>query len=346
MKINKKFLQVIAAFQILFFHLWAPLTSTQIEQFILKTAYVGVDMFFFLSAYSLAGREIDYVPFLKDRVLKMYAKFAFFVLIMALFTKSYGVIRAVKSLTLIEFFQKGGGAFLWFIPAILIFYMLYPLFLKWNSRLKVLWVLLIWIALSVISEYAFSYTAVFIFTNRIPVILTGYLFKTYCNEKLDEANNNDIACDEQRNTAKRNNTSSYVECEIDKHSGTNIQFLRRSWIVLILIGTLLLYMYGFKVRLNFPIKDMFYVLAIPTVLGLAILSGHIKKSALIDALGSLTLELYAVQMIFGQKILISFYNLFEKNALLTNLAVTFVMFLMAFVLSKLTGVIDKKRAIV
>ena len=112
MTINKKFLQVIAAFQILFFHLWAPLTSTQIEQFILKTAYVGVDMFFFLSAYSLAGREIDYVPFLKDRVLKLYAKFAFFTLIMALFSKSFGVIRVVKSLTLIEFFQKGGGAFL------------------------------------------------------------------------------------------------------------------------------------------------------------------------------------------------------------------------------------------
>ena len=130
MTINKKFLQVIAAFQILFFHLWAPLTSTQIEQFILKTAYVGVDMFFFLSAYSLAGREIDYVPFLKDRVLKLYAKFAFFTLIMALFSKSFGVIRVVKSLTLIEFFQKGGGAFLWFIPAILIFYAVYPLFLK------------------------------------------------------------------------------------------------------------------------------------------------------------------------------------------------------------------------
>ena len=178
MTINKKFLQVIAAFQILFFHLWAPLTSTQIEQFILKTAYVGVDMFFFLSAYSLAGREIDYVPFLKDRVLKLYAKFAFFVLIMALFSKSFGVIRAVKSLTFIEFFQKGGGAFLWFIPAILIFYAVYPLFLKWNSRLKVIWVLLIWLTGSVFAEHVLSYTAVFIFTNRIPVILAGYLFKT------------------------------------------------------------------------------------------------------------------------------------------------------------------------
>ena len=294
MTINKKFLQVIAAFQILFFHLWAPLTSTQIEQFILKTAYVGVDMFFFLSAYSLAGREIDYVPFLKDRVLKLYAKFAFFVLIMALFSKSFGVIRAVKSLTFIEFFQKGGGAFLWFIPAIFILYIIYPLFLKWNSRLKVIWVLLIWLVAGVFSEHVLSYTAVFIFTNRIPVILAGYLFKTYCTE-----NNN----------------------------------LRHSFIVLIPLGALLLYMYGFKVRLNFPIKDMFYVLAIPSVIGLVMLSSYVKKCAVTDSLGSITLELYAVQMIFGQRILMWAYNVFNKNALLTNIFVTGVMLLLAYIIS-------------
>ena len=294
MTIDKKFLQVIAAFQILFFHLWAPITSTQIEQFVLKTAYVGVDMFFFLSAYSLAGREIDYVPFLKDRVLKLYAKFAFFTLIMALFSKSFGVIRVVKSLTLIEFFQKGGGAFLWFIPAILILYIIYPLFLKWNSRLKVIWVLLIWLTGSVFAEHVLSYTAVFIFTNRIPVILAGYLFKTYCTK-----NNN----------------------------------LRRSFIVLIPLGVLLLHMYGFKVRLNFPIKDMFYVLAIPSVIGLVMLSSYVKKYAVTESLGSITLELYAVQMIFGQRILIWAYNVFNKNALLTNIFVTGVMLLLAYIIS-------------
>lgn len=309
MTINKKFLQVIAAFQILFFHLWAPLTSTQIEQFILKTAYVGVDMFFFLSAYSLAGREIDYVPFLKDRVLKLYAKFAFFVLIMALFSKSFGVIRAVKSLTFIEFFQKGGGAFLWFIPAILILYIIYPLFLKWNSRFKVIWVLLIWLTGSVFAEHVLSYTAVFIFTNRIPVILAGYLFKTYCTGNRDAI---------MPDNNKMNRT---------------IQILRRSFIVLIPLGVLLLHMYGFKVRLNFPIKDMFYVLAIPSVIGLVMLSSYVKKYAVTESLGSITLELYAVQMIFGQRILIWAYNVFNKNALLTNIFVTGVMLLLAYIIS-------------
>ena len=333
MTINKKFLQVIAAFQILFFHLWAPITSTQIEQFVLKTAYVGVDMFFFLSAYSLAGREIDYVPFLKDRVLKLYAKFAFFVLIMALFSKSFGVIRAVKSLMFIEFFQKGGGAFLWFIPAILIFYAVYPLFLRWNSRLKVIWVLLIWLIAGVFSEHVLSYTAVFIFTNRIPVILAGYLFKTYCNEKCDEAKHSDTNWHAYCDTNTNHNISNYSTTKSDNKMNRTIQIIRRSWILLIPLGALLLYMYGFKVRLNLPIKDMFYVLAIPSVIGLVMLSSYVKKYAVTESLGSITLELYAVQMIFGQQILIWAYNVFNKNALLTNIFVTGVMLLLAYIIS-------------
>ena len=154
--------------------------------------------------------------------------------------------------------------------------------------------LLIWLTGSVFAEHVLSYTSVFIFTNRIPVILAGYLFKTYCRH-----NNN----------------------------------LRRSFIVLIPLGALLLYMYGFKVRLNYPIKDMFYVLAIPSVIGLVMLSSYVKKCAVTESLGSITLELYAVQMIFGQRILIWAYNVFNKNALLTNIFVTGVMLLLAYIIS-------------
>ena len=103
--------------------------------------------------------------------------------------------------------------------------------------------------------------------------------------------------------------------------------------MLIPLGALLLYMYGFKIRLNFPIKDMFYVLAIPSVIGLVMLSSYVKKCAVTDSLGSTTLELYAVQMIFGQRILIWAYNVFNKNALLTNIFVTGVMLLLAYIIS-------------
>ena len=78
---------------------------------------------------------------------------------------------------------------------------------------------------------------------------------------------------------------------------------------------------------------MFYVLAIPTVLGLVTLSSYVKKYAVTESLGSITLELYAVQMIFGQRILIWAYNVFNKNALLTNIFVTGVMLLLAYIIS-------------
>ena len=169
--------------------------------------------------------------------------------------------------------------------------------------------LLIWLTGSVFAEHVLSYTAVFIFTNRIPVILAGYLFKTYCTGNRDAI---------MPDNNKMNRT---------------IQILRRSWVVLIAAGVLLLHMYGFKVRLNFPIKDMFYVLAIPSVIGLVMLSSYVKKYAVTESLGSITLELYAVQMIFGQQILIWAYNVFNKNALLTNIFVTGVMLLLAYIIS-------------
>ena len=78
---------------------------------------------------------------------------------------------------------------------------------------------------------------------------------------------------------------------------------------------------------------MFYVLAIPSVLGLVTLSSYVKKYAVTESLGSITLELYAVQMIFGQRILIFAYNIFNKNALLTNIFVTGVMLLLTYIIS-------------
>ncbi len=79
----------------------------------------------------------------------------------------------------LDLFQRGGGAFLWFIPAIMIFYILYPFFLKWENKYKVYWVLLGWLLVSVALERGLGYTTIFIFTNRIPVMMAGYWYKTH-----------------------------------------------------------------------------------------------------------------------------------------------------------------------
>lgn len=286
MAINKRFLQFIAALQILIFHLWMPVTTTAIEQFLIKTGYIGVDMFFFLSAYSLADRKLSYGSFFKERIVVLYVKFAFFVGLMAVVSSAFGIQRIWKSLTFMEFFERGGGAFLWFLPAILLFYLLYPLFLKWDCRWKVPIILFIWLAGSVLLEKGFSYTAIFIFTNRIPVIMAGYVLRK--------------------------------------------KSLPR-WLAGILLpaGIILLYFWGFYRKLHVPVRDMFYVLVIPVVIALAILSTYVKKRRIWDVLGSVTLELYALQMILGSKIVFAFYSHIQ-NPFLINVAVFVVIFLLAF----------------
>jgi len=176
MKINKKLLQLIAALWILVFHLWMTVSGSEAEQYLVKIGYVGVDIFFFTAAYSLADKKLEYVSFIRDRFLNVYLKFVLLTLI-ALIYKGWSITRGLKIVSGIEFFQKGGGAFLWFIPAIMIFYLVYPLFLKINSRYKTIGVLLGWLLISLILDKVPGYTEVFIFTNRIPVILAGYVLK-------------------------------------------------------------------------------------------------------------------------------------------------------------------------
>lgn len=282
MKINKKFLQTIAAFQILIFHLWMPLTGSVVEQFIIKTGYMGVDLFFFVSAYSLAGREIDYGQFIKSRWLVLYGQFAFFVVLSSVVKQSFDAGQIIKSLTFVDLFERGGGAFLWFIPAILIMYLLYPLFLKWKQPWKVPIVLAVWIAAELFLYKVFSYSSIFIFTNRIPVILTGYIM----SKKQPPA-----------------------------------------WTagLLIPLSIVLLYTWGFNVKLNVPVRDMFYVLAIPAVIAVAIISRYIRRLRLLDILGGATLELYALQMIFGGRLFFSIYSVI-KYPWLVNMLVILAMY--------------------
>lgn len=298
MKSNKKFLQTLAALLILVFHLWIPVSQWKWEHFIIKTGYIGVDLFFFLSACSLAEREFTYGNFIQNRFTIIYSKFLFFVLIAA-FYKKFEPLRVIKILTGLEFFERGGGAFLWFIPAILIFYLLYPLFVKWKFPYKVLIVMIAWFVLSYLTAKYTGYTEIFIFTNRIPVILLGY----------------------QLTTLNKN--------------------VRWSLLLCFPLGLALLYYYGYMHKLNVPFTDIYFVIGIFTVAGLYAISTFIKQSKVWDVLGIGTLELYALQMIFGPTVVTEVYRL-TKNAFMTNLIVILVFFLVSIVLSKIFSIIYKK----
>ena len=60
---NKKLIMFFATLMILIFHLWIyinPITNNlfKIEVFIRTICYIGVDIFFFVSAFSISNKEI------------------------------------------------------------------------------------------------------------------------------------------------------------------------------------------------------------------------------------------------------------------------------------------------
>jgi len=289
MTYNKKLLQLVSAVWILIFHLWIQLSGTGLENYIVRTGYIGVDVFFFLSAYTLADREIVYKDFMKDRFLRVYLKLVLFAMFMVAY-KGFSLLRLAKIITGIDLISRGNGAFLWFLPAIMIFYLLYPVFIKWDNRYKGLIVVALWLCLSLLSEQVFGYKAIFIFTNRIPVILAGYYLKKHPINK---------------------------------------------WLMLsgLLSGSLLVYFFGYSYRLNWPVYSIYFVLAIPLVLGLFSLSSYVGESKWVNILAGLSLEVYGLQMTVGTDMVTFLYRQLE-NRILVNLLMLIGIFSMAFVLNK------------
>ena len=119
---NKRNIMLFSALQILIFHLWIPITNSNLEFFVKQTAYMGVDIFFLLSGYSLGLKKIEnYARFVISRFNVVYVKFILFSLVFCLINNT-GVIRFLKIISGVELFERGGGAFLWFVPGIMIFY--------------------------------------------------------------------------------------------------------------------------------------------------------------------------------------------------------------------------------
>ena len=53
----KKSIMGLAALLIMIFHFYIPFSGLKAELVIYRAAYIGVDIFFFVSAYSLAQRD-------------------------------------------------------------------------------------------------------------------------------------------------------------------------------------------------------------------------------------------------------------------------------------------------
>lgn len=102
---SKKLIAAVAALQIILYHCWIPVfrygtAAGNIERFLVAATYPAVDVYFFISAYTLASRPVeDYAAFIKNRAIKMFP--LFFAALIA-------------------------GRFMWFIPSIMALYLVMP----------------------------------------------------------------------------------------------------------------------------------------------------------------------------------------------------------------------------
>lgn len=270
---NKKSIMAFSAMQILIFHLWINIFgNNNIEMFLKQTAYIGVDIFFLLSGYSLASRNIgNYKKFLLARFKAIYIKFIIFAIVVTIY-KHYSLVQLLKIISGLDLLNKGGGAFLWFIPSIMIFYIMFPLFKHYENRHKIITPLvltIVWIIVATVITSNKEIKQLAIVWNRIPVFIIGYYLL-----KLNEI----------------------TKVISKKHISIILG------IILTIIGTIIIYKFAYKVKLNSPIINMFYLTVIPSSIGLTMLISNIKEVKPIRLIGESTLEIYAIQMIFGYDI--------------------------------------------
>lgn len=259
----------LAALLILIFHFYIPVTSWKYEQLFARISYLGVDIFFFLSAYGLGkSKAKSYWAFIKKRFSKVYFKYVAFTVIAAIYS-GYSLTKVFRILTGLEFFKRGGGAFLWFVTAIMITYLFIPLAnkLKQKTGLKGFGLLMaIWLVLAIVLQYVIDFKTIFIYVNRLPIIFIGLYY--------DE-----------------------LKLDIKKYKWVFDTFV-------LALSVVILFRYGATNRLNVPFTDSYYLLVIPTVLALVSLVENqgIIFEGVLTFMGGITLELYGLQMIFGYKI--------------------------------------------
>ena len=180
---HRQELMGLAAFLVLFFHIWVPLFRSvpilrEGEGFFKRIIYFSVDIFFFVSGFGLprAIRKQSIVLFYYRRIRRFIFPFLFIALL-SFFTRGWSVKYFFYAITGVGFWLETMYFFLWFIPAILILYFLFPFYYRFLSSadhpgLFTLAVLELWLLFAMLAS-GFIREDYYGMINRIPVFLIG-----------------------------------------------------------------------------------------------------------------------------------------------------------------------------
>ena len=312
LKKTKQPIMGVAALLIILYHLFPVSRSNDVVsssiRFVAMTGYIGVDIFFFMTGYMAYYSDTgNYFSYIKRKFLHIYPIFIFCCILYVIMGK-LSITKAVLTVFGIEFILNGGGSMIWFIPAIMVFYLAVPFYLKLvrkMNNIKLLIIsLVIWAGIMLALENFTENHSLNIFLCRLPIIFLGLCLAGYEGK-----------------------------WKLNVKAGVGV--------VLLVVGIALNYNFGYMIKLAFPISDIFYVTAIPYVMGIILCADVIfakVKSYIFSALGKVSLELYCLQMVFGSLIFgraIRYVN--------SSLVAFFIVFAIIFILSKLIHT-DNKSA--
>lgn len=180
----------IAALWILAFHEWIQLTTTVeggfhpvnfLERYIKAIGFCGVDIFLMLSGIGLtfAIGKGSLLSFYYRRLKRILLPFLV-VAIVRKFLEQWSMQNFIGNITGWRFYTESMYTFLWFVPAIVTLYLLFPFYYKLFSAAKnkvffTVSVIEIWLLVTLLVRDHMR-NDLFGFTNRIPVFVIGILF--------------------------------------------------------------------------------------------------------------------------------------------------------------------------
>ena len=180
----------LATIWIFVFHTWIPIFNQpenqfflllhHIEEFTRKTGFYGVDLFLLLSGMGLtfAINKASLKTFYYRRIRRVILPF----LVAALISwpvRSWTFGEFIGNASGFNFYTKYIHIFCWFVPAIITFYLFFPLYFKIfckakNKFLFTTLVVFLWLLLAILLHGTIRFD-LYGFLNRIPVFIIGVL---------------------------------------------------------------------------------------------------------------------------------------------------------------------------
>ena len=188
----KQGLMGFAALWIYMFHVWLPVFGGvpvlgRLEALVKYVGFAGVDLFFFLSGGGLvfAIQKRSLWGFYGRRLERILIPYLILAVCYAL-VQHWDILLFLSRISGVYFYTKNVYGFLWYIPAILTLYLLFPAYYFAFSRSKrktifTFLALALWFVASILLKNTLR-EDLYSFTNRIPVFLLGVL----CGQKMME----------------------------------------------------------------------------------------------------------------------------------------------------------------